>query len=88
MDCIPPTQLHCLECPSLTFIRSQPQKKLAGDDGGTEAMRIQCPTHTTRLPIPTILHRLQFITHLPIRRTPTTDLMAITGLITLRTDRP
>ena len=45
MDCIPPTQLHCLECPSLTFIRSQPQKKLAGDDGGTEAMRIRCPTH-------------------------------------------
>jgi len=88
VDCIPPTQLPCLECPSLTFIRSQPEKKLAGDDGGTEAMRIQCPTHTTRLPIPTILHRLPFITHLPIRRTPTTDLMAITGLITLRTDRP
>jgi len=51
-------------------------------------MRIQCPTHTTCLPSPTILHRLPFITHLPIRRTPTTDLMAITGLITLRTDRP
>ena len=77
-----------IACPSLTLIRSQAQKKLAGDDGGTEAMRILCPTHTTRLPIPTILHRLQFITHLPIRRTPTTDLMAITGLITLRTDRP
>jgi len=38
VDCIPPTQLHCLECLWLTFIRSQPQKKLAGDNSGTEAM--------------------------------------------------
>ena len=83
MDCIPPTQLHCLECLWLTFIRSQPQKKLAGYNSGTEAMRIQCPTHTTRLPIPTILLRLPFITRLPIPRTPTTGLTATTDLITL-----
>jgi hypothetical protein len=38
-------------------------------------------------PIPTILLRLPFITHLPIRHTLTIDHTAITGLITLRTNQ-
>ena len=50
---------------------------------GIAAIPIQCPTHTTRLPIPTILLRLPFITRLPIPRTPTTGLTATTDLITL-----
>src|SRR5262249_49828488 len=39
----------------------------------------------SRLPIPIILLRLPFITHLPIRHTLTIDHTAITGLIRLRT---
>src|SRR5262249_3906375 len=50
-------------------------------------MRIQCPTHITRLPIPTILLHLPFITHLPIRLPLTIDHTAIPGLITLLTNQ-
>src|SRR5262249_19507005 len=62
-------------------------RRLAGEDVGIAGMRIQCPTHITRLPMPTILLRLPFITHLPIRHTLTIDHTAITGLITLRTNQ-
>jgi hypothetical protein len=49
-------------------------------------VRIQRPTHTIRLPIPTILLRPRLFRPLPIRRTPTIALTATTGLITHPTE--